>query len=464
MPSARRRTYRSRRADSPSADPNEERTMSDWKFETQQIHAGAAPDPVTNARATPIYKTTSYVFNNADHAKNLFALAEFGNIYTRIMNPTQAVIEDRIAALEGGTAALATASGSSSITYAILNIAGAGDHIVSSSSIYGGTYNLFKYTFAKLGIEVTFVENQDDAEEWRAAVRPNTKAFFAETIGNPRINVLDIELVAGVAHENDVPLIVDNTIATPYLIRPFEHGADIVVHSATKFLGGHGTVIAGLIVDGGRFPWSQHVDKFPGLTEPDPSYHGASYTTVLGDGIAYVIKARVTLLRDTGAALSPDSAFSLIQGVETLSLRIERHVQNAQEIAEWLENHPDVASVNYAGLPSSPWYAAANKYAPQGVGAVLSFELKGGVDAGRALVENVALFSHLANIGDVRSLIIHPASTTHSQLTPEQQLTTGVTPGLVRLSVGLEHVDDLKADLQSGFDAARRAVSANARA
>ncbi|MBN9141632.1 MAG: bifunctional o-acetylhomoserine/o-acetylserine sulfhydrylase [Micrococcales bacterium] len=438
--------------------------MSDWKFETLQIHAGAAPDPVTNARATPIYKTTSYVFNNADHAKNLFALAEFGNIYTRIMNPTQAVIEDRIAALEGGTAALATASGSSSITYAILNIAQSGDHIVSSSSIYGGTYNLFKYTLAKLGIEVTFVENQDDPDEWRAAVRPNTKAFFAETIGNPRINVLDIQLVADIAHENELPLIVDNTIATPYLIRPFEHGADIVVHSATKFLGGHGTVIAGLIVDGGKFPWSQHVDKFPGLTEPDPSYHGASYTGVLGDGIAYVIKARVTLLRDTGAALSPDSAFSLIQGVETLSLRIERHVQNTQEIAEWLEEHPDVASVNYAGLPSSPWYAAANRYAPRGVGAVLSFELKGGVDAGRALVENVSLFSHLANIGDVRSLIIHPASTTHSQLTPEQQLTTGVTPGLVRLSIGLEHVDDLKADLQAGFDAARRAVAANAKA
>jgi O-acetylhomoserine (thiol)-lyase len=282
---------------------------------------------------------------------------------------------------------------------------------VSSSSIYGGTYNLFKYTLAKLGIEVTFVENQDDAEEWQAAVRPNTKAFFAETIGNPRINVLDIELVAGVAHENHLPLIVDNTIATPYLIRPFEFGADVVVHSATKFLGGHGTVIAGVIVDGGKFAWSEHVDKFPGLTEPDPSYNGASYTTVLGDAIAYVIKIRVQLLRDTGAALSPDSAFSLIQGIETLSLRIERHNQNTQAIAEWLENHPDVASVNYAGLPSSPWYAAANKYAPKGVGAVVSFELKGGVDAGRALVESVTLFSHLANIGDVRSLIIHPAST-----------------------------------------------------
>ncbi len=438
--------------------------MSDWRFETKQIHAGSAPDPVTNARATPIYKTTSYVFNSSDHAKNLFALTEFGNIYTRINNPTQAVIEERIAALEGGTAALAVASGSAAITYAVLNIAGAGDHIVSSSSIYGGTYNLFKYTFAKLGIDVTFVENQDDAEEWKAAIRPNTKLLFAETIGNPRINILDIELVAEVAHRADLPLIVDNTIATPYLIRPFEFGADIVVHSATKFLGGHGTVIAGLIVDGGRFPWSQHVDKFPGLTEPDPSYHGASYTTVLGDGIAYVIKARVQLLRDTGAAIAPDTAFSLIQGVETLSLRIERHVENAQAVAEWLENHPDVASVNYSGLPSSPWYEVAAKYAPRGVGAVLSFELKGGVDAGRALVESVTLFSHLANIGDVRSLIIHPASTTHSQLTPEQQLTTGVTPGLVRLSVGLENIDDLKADLEAGFAAARKVSAANANA
>jgi O-acetylhomoserine (thiol)-lyase len=438
--------------------------MSDWKFETQQIHAGAAPDPVTNARATPIYKTTSYVFNSSDHAKNLFALAEFGNIYTRINNPTQAVIEERIAALEGGTAALAVASGSAAITYAVLNIAGAGDHIVSSSSIYGGTYNLFKYTLAKLGIDVTFVENQDDAEEWKAAIRPNTKLLFAETIGNPRINILDIEKVAEVAHRADVPLIVDNTIATPYLIRPFEFGADIVVHSATKFLGGHGTVIGGLIVDGGRFPWSQHVDKFPGLTEPDPSYHGASYTTVLGDGIAYVIKARVQLLRDTGAAIAPDTAFSLIQGVETLSLRIERHVENAQAVAEWLENHPDVASVNYSGLPSSPWFEVAAKYAPKGVGAVLSFELKGGVDAGRALVENVKLFSHLANIGDVRSLIIHPASTTHSQLTPEQQLTTGVTPGLVRLSVGLENIDDITADLEAGFAAARKVSAANASA
>jgi O-acetylhomoserine (thiol)-lyase len=401
------------------------------------------------------------VFNNAEHAKNLFALAEFGNIYTRIMNPTQAVVEERVAALEGGTAALLVASGQAAETFAVLNIAQAGDHIVSSSSIYGGTYNLFKYTLGRLGIETTFVENQDDAEEWRAAVRPNTKLFFAETIGNPKINILDIEKVAGVAHENNLPLIVDNTIATPYLIRPFEHGADIVLHSATKFLGGHGTVIGGVIVDGGKFPWSKNVDKFPGLTEPDPSYHGASYTTVLGDGIAYIIKARVQLLRDLGSAISPDSAFQLIQGIETLSLRIERHVANTQAVAEWLDSHEDVASVNYSGLPSSPWYAAANKYAPLGVGAVVSFELKGGVDAGRALVDNVKLFSHLANIGDVRSLIIHPASTTHSQLTPEQQLTSGVTPGLVRLSVGLEHIDDIKADLEAGFAAARK-VSASA--
>lgn len=434
---------------------------ADWRFETKQVHSGAAPDPVTNARATPIYQTTSYVFNSAEHAQNLFALAEFGNIYTRIQNPTQAVVEERIAALEGGTGALLVASGQSASTFAVLNIAQAGDHIVSSSSIYGGTYNLFKYTLAKLGIETTFVENQDDADEWRRAVRPNTKLFFAETIGNPKINILDIRTVSDVAHESGVPLIVDNTIATPYLIRPFEHGADIIVHSATKFLGGHGTTIGGVIVDGGAFEWSKNVEKFPGLTEPDPSYHGASYTAAVGDGLAYVIKARVQLLRDLGAAIAPNSAWLLIQGIETLSLRIERHVQNAQEIAEWLDNHPDVASVNYSGLPSSPWYAAANTYAPKGVGAVLSFELKGGVDAGRALVDNLSLFSHLANIGDVRSLVIHPASTTHSQLTPEQQLTTGVTPGLVRLSVGIENIDDLKADLEAGFAAARAATEAS---
>ena len=425
-----------------------------WGFDTVQIHAGAKPDPATNSRATPIYQTTAYVFNSSEHAKNLFGLAEFGNIYTRIMNPTQDVAEQRIAALEGGTAALLLASGQAAETFAVLNIAQAGDHIVSSSTIYGGTYNLFKYTLAKLGIETTFVENQDDLAEWQAAVRPNTKVFFAETIGNPKVSILDIEGVASVAHKNGVPLIVDNTVATPYLIKPLEHGADIVLHSATKFLGGHGTVVGGVIVDGGKFAWSKS-DKFPGLTEPDPSYHGVNYTAALGDGIAYIIKARVQLLRDIGASIAPASAFQLIQGIETLSLRVQRHVENAQKVAEWLKNHPQVESVNYAGLESSPWYAAGKKYAPKGAGAIVSFEIKGGVTAGAKFVDGLSLFSHVANIGDVRSLVIHPASTTHSQLTPEQQLTTGVTPGLVRLSVGLESLADILADLETGFAAAK---------
>ncbi|MFJ3382666.1 MULTISPECIES: bifunctional o-acetylhomoserine/o-acetylserine sulfhydrylase [unclassified Curtobacterium] len=441
-----------------------ENDAAQWRFETTQVHAGAQPDPTTGARATPIYKTTSYVFANSDEARDLFALAKPGNIYSRIMNPTNDVLEQRIAALEGGSGALLVASGQAAETYAVLNIAQAGDHIVSSSSIYGGTYNLFKYTLARLGIETTFVEDQDDPEEWRRAVRPNTKLFFAETIGNPKINVLDITTVANIAHEAGVPLIVDNTIATPYLIRPFEHGADIVVHSATKFLGGHGTVIGGVIVDGGTFPWSQHPEKFPEFNTPDPSYHGAVFAEAVGNSLAYIIKARVQLLRDLGASSSPDTAFALLQGIETLSLRIERHVANAQEIAEWLDRHPDVATVAYAGLPTSPWYGAATRYAPKGVGAVLSFELKGGVDAGRALVDNLSLFSHLANIGDVRSLVIHPASTTHSQLTPEQQLTTGVTPGLVRLSVGIENVEDLKADLEAGLAAARAVAQEGLRA
>lgn len=432
---------------------------ANWGFETKQVHSGQQPDPTTGARALPIYQTTAYVFKDTDHAANLFALAETGNIYTRIMNPTQDTAEQRIAALEGGTAALLLASGQSAITFSILNIAGAGDHIVSSASIYGGTHNLFKYTFKKLGIDVTFIEDQDNLDAWRAAIRPNTKAFFAETIGNPRINVLDISAVAGVAHENSLPFIVDNTIATPYLVRPLEHGADIVIHSATKFLSGHGTVMAGVIVDGGKFPWSQHADKFPGLTEPDPSYNGVSYTGALGDGIAYILKARVQLLRDIGAAVSPNNAWQLLQGIETLSLRIERHTQNAQEVAEWLENHDSVATVWYAGLPSSPWYAAANKYTPKGTGAVLSFELKGGVEAGKAFVNSLELFSHVANIGDVRSLVIHPASTTHSQLTPEEQLDAGVTPGLVRLSVGIESLADIKADLEVGFAAAREVAA-----
>ena len=427
---------------------------ANWGFETAQIHAGASPDPTTNSVVTPIYNTTAYVFNSSEHAAKLFGLAEFGNIYTRIMNPTQDVAEKRIAALEGGTAALLLSSGQAAETFAILNIAQAGDHIVASSTLYGGTYNLFKYTLPKLGITATFVEDQDDLAAWAAAVQPNTKLFFAETIGNPKVSILDIEGVAKVAHENGVPLIVDNTVATPYLIKPLEHGADIVVHSATKFLGGHGTVVAGAIVDGGKFAWSKS-DKFPGLTEPDPSYHGVNYTAALGDGIAYIIKARVQLLRDLGSAIAPTSAWQLIQGIETLSLRVQRHVDNAKAVAEWLSKHPQVESVNYAGLTTSPWYAAGQKYAPKGPGAIVSFEIKGGVASGSKFVESLNLFSHVANIGDVRSLVIHPASTTHSQLTPEQQVTAGVTPGLVRLSVGLESIEDIIADLETGFASAK---------
>ncbi|NLB46148.1 MAG: bifunctional o-acetylhomoserine/o-acetylserine sulfhydrylase [Microbacteriaceae bacterium] len=430
-----------------------------WNFETKQIHAGQQPDPVTGSRALPIHQTTAFVFDSTEQAANRFALAELGPIYTRITNPTQAVAEERIAALEGGAAALLLASGQAASTFAVLNIANAGDHIVSSSSIYGGTYNLFKFSLAKLGIEVTFVEDQDDPAAWQRAVRPNTKLFFAESIANPRSNVLDIRTVADVAHENGLPLIIDNTVASPYLVRPLEHGADIVLHSATKFLGGHGTTMGGVIVDGGTFPWSQHAERFPGLNTPDDSYNGVIYTQAVGDPIAYIIKARVQLLRDLGSAIAPHSAWLLLQGIETLSLRIERHVQNAQAVAEWLDSHSDVATVWYSGLPTSPWYATANKVAPKGVGAVLSFELKGGVDAGKAFVDSLELFSHVANIGDVRSLVIHPASTTHSQLTPEQQLTAGVTPGLVRLSVGLEHIDDIKADLERGFAAAREVVA-----
>ena len=421
-----------------------------WGFETAQIHAGAQSDPTTNSRATPIYQTTAYTFNSSEHAAKLFGLAEFGNIYTRIMNPTQDVAEKRIAALEGGTAALLLASGQAAETFAILNIAQAGDHIVSSSNVYGGTYNLFKYTLPKLGIETTFVENQDDLKEWAAAVRPNTKAFFAETISNPKVSILDIQGVADVAHKNGVPLMVDNTVATPYLIRPLEHGADIVLHSATKFLGGHGTIVAGAIVDGGKFEWSKS-DKFPGLTTPDPSYHGVNYSAALGDSIAFIIKARVQLLRDIGAAIAPASAWQLIQGIETLSLRMERHVENAEKIADFLEKHKQVESVNYAGLKSSPWHKAAKKYAPKGAGAIVSFEIKGGVKSGSKFVDGLSVFSHVANIGDVRSLVIHPASTTHSQLSTEQQLTAGVTPGLIRFSVGLESVDDLIADLEAAF-------------
>ena len=399
-------------------------TSSDWSFETRQIHAGQQPDPTTGARALPIYATTSYVFRDTDHAAALFGLAETGNIYTRIMNPTQDVVEQRIASLEGGVGALLVSSGQAAETLSILNLAEAGDHIVSSASLYGGTYNLFHYTLPKLGIQVSFVEDQDDPEQWRAATRENTKAFFAETIGNPQGNVLDIAKVADLAHEAGVPLIVDNTIATPYLIRPFEHGADIVVHSATKYLGGHGTAIGGVIVDGGKFDWAAS-GKFPGFTTPDPSYHGLVYWEALG-AVSYIIKARVQLLRDLGPAVSPFNAFLFAQGIETLSLRLDRHVANAQRVAEWLEQRDEVESVQYAGLPSSKWHEVAKKYSPKGAGAVLAFEIKGGVEAGKRFVDALELFSHVANIGDVRSLVIHPASTTHSQLTAEEQLTTGV--------------------------------------
>lgn len=425
-------------------------------FETRQIHAGQSPDPATGARAVPIYQTTAFAFRDTDHAAALFGLAESGNIYTRIMNPTQDVVEQRIASLEGGVGALAVSSGQAATTLAILNLAGAGDHIVSSSSLYGGTFNLLNFTLAKLGISATFVADANDPQQWRDAVRPNTKAFFAESIGNPRGDILDIETVANVAHEVGVPFIVDNTIATPYLVRPFEHGADIVVHSATKFLGGHGTAIAGVIVDGGRFDFGAHADAFPGFTQPDPSYHGLVYWDALGHG-SYITKARVQLLRDLGTAIAPLNAFLLLQGLETLSLRIERHVANAKAVAEWLEKRDEVTSVAYAGLASSPWHALANRYAPRGAGAVLSFEVAGGVEAGKRFVDALELFSHVANIGDVRSLVIHPASTTHQQLTSAEQLAAGVTPGLVRLSVGLEGIEDILGDLDAGLRAAKLA-------
>jgi O-acetylhomoserine (thiol)-lyase len=434
-----------------------------WSFETRQIHAGQSPDAATGARALPIYQTTSYVFKDTDHAANLFGLKEFGNIYTRIMNPTQDAVEQRLASLEGGVAALLVASGQAAETLAILNVAEAGDHIVSSPRLYGGTYNLFHYSLPKLGITVSFVEDPDDLESWRGAVRPNTKAFFAETISNPKQDVLDIEGVAGIAHESGVPLIVDNTVATPYLLRPFEFGADIVVHSTTKYLGGHGTSIGGVIIDAGNFDYAAQPDKFPGFNQPDPSYHGLVFARDLGVGsplganLAYILKARVQLLRDLGPAASPFNAFLLSQGLETLSLRIERHVANATRVAQWLEGRDEVESVAYAGLASSPWHALAEKYLPEGAGAVLAFEIKGGIEAGKRFVEGLELHSHVANIGDVRSLVIHPASTTHSQLTEEEQLATGVTPGLVRLAVGIEHIDDILADLEQGFVAAKGA-------
>ncbi|SJZ34368.1 O-acetylhomoserine sulfhydrylase [Marinactinospora thermotolerans DSM 45154] len=438
---------------SPTPEPSAAAAV-EWSFETKQIHAGAQPDPATHARATPIYQTTSFVFRDTQHGADLFNLVEPGNIYSRITNPTQDVLEQRLAALEGGVAAVAFASGSAATTAAILNLAGAGDHVVASPSLYGGTYNLFNSTLPKLGVRVTFVADQDDLGAWRDAVRPETKLFFAETLANPGGNVLDVRGVADVAHEAGVPLVVDNTVPTPYLLRPIEHGADVVVHSATKYLGGHGTTIAGVVVDGGTFDFGMFPERFPGFVEPDPSYHGLRYWETMGPG-AYATKLRLQLLRDTGAAIAPLNAFLILQGVETLSLRMERHVANAQALAEWLEGREEVERVHYAGLPSSPFNARARGYLPRGAGAVVSFELHGGVEAGRAFVDGTELFSHLVNIGDVRSLIAHPASTTHSQLGPEEQLASGVTPGLVRLAVGLEHIDDLRADLEAGFRAAK---------
>lgn len=422
-------------------------------IETLAVHAGQEIDPTTLSRAVPLYQTTSYGFKDSDHAANLFALKEFGNIYTRLMNPTTDVFEQRVAALEGGAGALATSSGQAAITFSVLNIAGAGDEIVSSSTLYGGTYNLFSTTLAKLGIKVHFVD-ASNPENFRAAITDKTKALYAETIGNPKGDVLDIEAVAQIAHENGIPLIVDNTFPSPYLLRPIEHGADVVVHSATKFIGGHGTSIGGIIVDSGKFDWAAS-GKFPGLTEPDPSYHGVVYTEAVGP-IAYIIKARVQLLRDLGSTISPFNSWMLLQGLETLHLRMERHSENALKVAQFLENHDAVEWVSYAGLPSHPSYELAQKYLPKGQGAILTFGIKGGKEAGRKVIENVKLFSHLANVGDSKSLIIHPASTTHQQLSEEEQIAAGVNPEMLRLSIGTEAIADILHDLEQAITASQQ--------
>ena len=439
--------------------------MSDqWGFETRQIHIGGEPDPTTGARAVPIYQTTSYEFRDAAHAQNLFALAEVGNIYTRIMNPTQGALEARVNSLEGGCTTaiglpgtLVVASGQAAETLAILTLAEAGDHLVASPSLYGGTYNLFHYTLPKLGIEVSFVDDPHDLDQWAAAIRPNTKAFFGEVLANPRNDVFDIEGVGAVAHANGIPLIVDNTVPTPYLIRPLEWGADIVVHSLTKFCGGHGTSIGGSITDGGTFDYGAS-GRFANFTEPDPSYHGLAYWPALGHG-SFILKARVQVLRDLGMAISPFNAFLILQGIETLSLRMERHFANADQVAAFLVARDEVESVSYAGLETSPWHERATKYGRgKGYGSIIAFNIKASSDStaketGQRFVEALELHSHVANIGDVRSLVIHPASTTHSQLTEAEQLSSGVNPGLVRLSVGLESIDDILADLDAGFRA-----------
>jgi O-acetylhomoserine (thiol)-lyase len=427
-----------------------------WGFETKQVHAGASPDPTTGARAVPIYQTTSYVFRDTAHAAALFGLEELGNIYTRIMNPTQAVFEDRVTALEGGVGALATASGQAAQFVALANLAENGGHIVSSASLYGGTYNQLHYTFPKLGMEVSFIDDPDDLDAWRAAVRPNTRAFYGESIGNPKGDVFDFEGVSGVAHENDLPLVIDNTLASPYLCRPLEHGADIVVHSATKFIGGHGTSIGGIIVDGGKFDYAGS-GRFANFTEPDPSYHGAVFSQLPEPlrPAQYILKARLQYQRDIGPAIAPFNSFLFLQGLETLSLRMERHSSNALAVAQWLEARDEVNWVKYPGLASSPWSANAKKYLPRGAGAIVSFGIEGGLEAGQKFVDSLELHSHLANVGDVRSLAIHPATTTHQQLVADEQATTGVTPDLVRLSVGIESIDDILADLEAGFRAAK---------
>ncbi len=418
------------------------------RFDTVAVHGGHAGDPATKSRAVPIYQTTSYKFDNVDHAARLFALEEFGNIYTRINNPTTDVFEQRVAQLEGGVAALGVASGQAANVYALLNIAKAGDHIVASNSLYGGTYNAFSHTLPRFGIDVTLVDFSDP-QNIRSALKPNTKALFAETIGNPKIDVLDIETVAQVAHENAIPLIVDNTLATPYLVRPIEHGADVVVHSATKFIGGHGTAIGGVIVDGGRFDWAAS-GKFADFTQPDPSYHGIEYAKAFGN-LAYIIKARVQLLRDVGAALSPFNSWLLLQGLETLGLRVQRHNENAQAVAEYLEQHPKVESVAYPGLPSHSAHARARRYFDGKGGAILTFRLKGGADAAKRFIDALQLFSILANVGDAKSLVIHPATTTHQQLTAQEQLANGVDGSTIRFSVGIEDKTDIIADIEQAL-------------
>jgi O-acetylhomoserine (thiol)-lyase len=432
--------------------------MSDqaWGLETRLVHAGAEPDPATGARVTPIYQTTSFVFRDTEHAAALFGLQELGMIYTRIMNPTQDAFEQRMTSLEGGVGALATASGQAAQTIALLNLAENGGHLVSSASLYGGTYNQLHYTFPKLGIEVSFVDDPDDLDAWKKAIRPNTKAFYGESIGNPKGDIFDFEGISKIAHDNQIPLVIDNTLASPALLQPLRHGADVVVHSATKFIGGHGTSIGGVIVDGGSFDYPGS-GRFPGFTEPDPSYHGLVFAELPPElrPAMFVLKCRLQFLRDIGASIAPFNSFLFLQGLQTLSLRMERHSQNALAVAQWLEGRDEVEWVAYPGLKSSKWKARADKYLPNGKGAIVAFELKGGVDAGRSFIDSLELFSHLANVGDVRSLAIHPASTTHSQLEPNEQLTTGVTPGLVRLSVGIETLDDILADLDAGLRAAK---------